>query len=208
MGGMRVICHRGYWKDAEEKNTAVAFQRGFALGLGTETDIRDLNGQLVISHDPPQTGAMLFTDFLRETPKNVLLALNVKSDGITDKAVAALQQSGHQHYLFFDMSVPDMRSYLRRCVPTAMRLSEYEGWIEEFARQSDYIWLDAFDSDWYDLDTLQGLLNRDKVVLVVSAELHGRNPESQWALLEQLSDDHRLVLCTDLPELALERFTK
>ncbi len=55
---MQVISHRGYWKSAAEKNTTTAFARSFALGYGTETDVRDLNGELVISHDMPTQPAM------------------------------------------------------------------------------------------------------------------------------------------------------
>ena len=50
---MIVLSHRGYWKTAVEKNTPTAFKRSFELGFGTETDVRDRNGELVISHDMP-----------------------------------------------------------------------------------------------------------------------------------------------------------
>ena len=52
---MEILSHRGYWKTVTEKNTIIAFKRSFNLGFGTETDIRDLNGNLVISHDMPST---------------------------------------------------------------------------------------------------------------------------------------------------------
>jgi len=41
---MLVISHRGYWKELAEKNRPIAFERSFALGFGTETDIRDYKG--------------------------------------------------------------------------------------------------------------------------------------------------------------------
>lgn len=50
-GNMIVLSHRGYWKNSLEKNKFVAFERSFSMGFGTETDIRDFNGELVISHD-------------------------------------------------------------------------------------------------------------------------------------------------------------
>jgi hypothetical protein len=79
---MKILCHRGYWKEPSEKNSDTALRRGFSLGLGTETDIRDLNGELVISHDPAKPGVLTFADLLSMTPPNALLALNVKSDGL------------------------------------------------------------------------------------------------------------------------------
>ena len=48
---MIILSHRGYWKDVNEKNQQVSFERSFSLGFGTETDIRDYKGELVISHD-------------------------------------------------------------------------------------------------------------------------------------------------------------
>ena len=61
---MKIICHRGYWQEPSEKNSDIALRRGFSLGLGTETDIRDLNGELVISHDPAKPGVLTFADLL------------------------------------------------------------------------------------------------------------------------------------------------
>ena len=50
---MIIISHRGYWIQPAEKNTEEAFSRSFERGMGTETDVRDHRGELVISHDMP-----------------------------------------------------------------------------------------------------------------------------------------------------------
>ncbi|MDB5448782.1 MAG: hypothetical protein JWQ97_4099, partial [Phenylobacterium sp.] len=50
---MRIISHRGYWREPSEKNSRTAFARTLEAGFGTETDVRDLVGQLVVAHDPP-----------------------------------------------------------------------------------------------------------------------------------------------------------
>lgn len=203
---MRILCHRGYWKSPAEKNTVMAFERGFALGLGTETDIRDLNGELVISHDPPTGRPLTFKQFLEITPRSVFLALNVKSDGIASAAKKTLDCLNHQNYIFFDMSIPDMQQYLRQNMPTAMRLSEYEPWVDSLATHVKTIWLDAFEGTWYEKNDIEALLDKGFEVLIVSDELHGRDPRGQWALLEPLSKSDKLTLCTDLPEEALKRF--
>lgn len=203
---MRIICHRGYWKSPAEKNTVEAFQRGFALDLGTETDIRDLNGALVISHDPPSGATLTFTQLLEIAPRSAFLALNVKSDGIAASATKDLESFGHQNYVFFDMSVPDMQSYLRKDMPTAMRLSEYEPWVEPLAVRVNTIWLDAFEGIWYSKAEVEAILDRGYEVLVVSDELHGRDPQEQWILLGSIRKSDKLTLCTDLPEEALKRF--
>ena len=84
---MKIISHRGYWKRLAEQNTIKAFQRSFALGFGTETDIRDLQGELVVSHDMPKGDEMRLEKFLAlvssyEDAHSLTLALNIKSDGL------------------------------------------------------------------------------------------------------------------------------
>ena len=203
---MNILCHRGYWKAPAEKNTLTAFKRGYELGLGTETDLRDFNGKLVISHDPPGSDAMSFEEFLDITPKTLFLALNVKSDGLAKEAIQTLKRRGHDAYVFFDMSVPDMRSYVRMRAPVAARLSEFEPWVDALMADASYIWLDAFEGDWYDAAYLTKLLATNKNILVVSSELHGRPTDAQWALLDSFRQSDKLTLCTDLPEAALARF--
>ena len=209
---MKILCHRGYWQEPSEKNSDIALRRGFSLGLGTETDIRDLNGELVISHDPAKPGVLTFADLLSITPPDALLALNVKSDGLAKLAVEQLQAANHHSYLFFDMSIPDMLTYMRIGAPLAARLSEYEPWVETIMNQVHYIWLDAFEGNWYDLEYLKKLINSGKKIMVVSSELHGRlgeNLEEQWGMLDALVKDansDNIILCTDYPELAMARF--
>ena len=81
---MNIISHRGYWLESAEKNISLSFERSFNLGFGTETDIRDYNGELVISHDIPTTSSMKIDDFFKlyKSQSDSLLALNLKSDGL------------------------------------------------------------------------------------------------------------------------------
>jgi hypothetical protein len=63
------------------------------------------------------------------------------------------------------------------------------------------VWLDAFESDWYDAGTIHRLLAADKPVAVVSSELHGRDPQPLWKLLHCIKDPcGRLMCCTDHPD--------
>ena len=62
----RVIAHRGFWLRPDEKNTPTAFARALSEGFGIETDFRDLGGDLVISHHPPQVGALLAKEFFTQ----------------------------------------------------------------------------------------------------------------------------------------------
>lgn len=203
---MIVISHRGYWKAPEEKNTAVAFHRSFDLGFGTETDIRDLNKALVVSHDMPDETAMLFSTFLDILgERNLPIAFNIKADGLSEALKLVLAKHINKNWFVFDMAVPDMRAYLNAGIPVFARLSEVEQspvWFNEV----DGIWLDSFEREWYDTNIIRDLLKQNKKVCVVSSELHGREHDSLWSMLKPISHYSNLMICTDLPEQAQQYF--
>ena len=197
---MQIISHRGYWLDRTERNLAVAFRRSFDLGFGTETDVRDIAGTLVISHDMP-TGAEITLDQLLNimAGRNLPLAMNIKADGMAEALKAKFHEYGHTNWFVFDMSVPDMRNYLKLGIPTYTRMSEVEqapAWLDQAAG----VWLDGFDGEWFTNDDIKQLLKSGKQVCVVSPELHGRPPHELWERLKELSAEPNLTLCTDLPE--------
>ena len=49
-----VLAHRGIFNCEKEKNSQRALSMALVNGFGIETDIRDLGGRIVISHDPPE----------------------------------------------------------------------------------------------------------------------------------------------------------
>ena len=61
---MEIISHRGLWNNLNEKNTNIAFHSSFKNKFGTETDIRDYNGNLVISHDIADANSLKFEEFI------------------------------------------------------------------------------------------------------------------------------------------------
>ena len=203
---MKILSHRGYWLQRSERNQPAAFHRSFDLGFGTETDVRDLKGQIVISHDMP-VGNELTLDGLLDimAGRNLPLAINVKADGLAVALKTKFDEYGHTNWFAFDMSIPDMRSYLQNELVTYTRLSEVEqspAWIEQAAG----VWLDGFEGEWFSNDVISNLLDRTKHVCVVSSELHGRAPKSLWHQLSQLKRAENLTLCTDLPEAAADFF--
>lgn len=203
---MKIICHRGLWEHNSEKNSKVAFLRGYEFGFGTETDIRDLNGEVVISHDPPHSLCLRFSDYLDITPKDVLIALNVKSDGIAMTVGQILKEKRHSNLFFFDMSIPDLFSYRKLQLPFAVRVSEFEPFKSGLELDAKYIWLDCLDSLWYSTQQLESLLNTGKKIVIVSEELHGRNHNEQWSQIKKLRDQEQIVLCTDFPLDAVAYF--
>ena len=197
---MKILSHRGYWKEASEKNSITAFLRSFNLNFGTETDLRDQNGEIVISHDIPENDSLLFKNFLKAlNDKPLTLALNVKADGLAKELKKILQGYPELNYFVFDMSIPDMKSYLDLGISVFTRVSDVEKipiWLE----YSDGIWLDAFSHDWYDIEVIHKLLATGKQVCVVSHELHKRDYNEVWNMLYPLRTCAALMLCTDFPE--------
>jgi len=205
---MNIISHRGYWSTISEKNSASAFMKSFSLKFGTETDVRDHLGELVISHDMPLGNEVRFIDFLEMAStigKDLPLAINIKADGLATKILTYLNKYRNLNIFVFDMSVPDMRSYFNLGIPVFTRLSEVERepvWLYKSAG----VWLDGFESEWYTTDTISDLLNTGKQVCVVSPELHCRDFQSCWNLLKPISQEKDLLLCTDFPEVATNFF--
>lgn len=207
---MKILSHRGYWKSSEEKNTQIAFDRSFELGFGTETDVRDLGGTLVISHDPPSSLDILtLDDFLSwhsRYQSDLPLALNIKADGLAAPLHSQMKNRGLLDWFVFDMSIPDMRHHLAAGNPVFVRMSEHEQsppWID----QAQGVWLDAFDRDWYTANDIKRILEKGLRVCIVSPELHKRPHLELWSQIKPLRNEDRLLLCTDLPEAARDFFS-
>jgi len=209
-----LLAHRGLWRHRHERNTAAALEAALAAGFGIETDVRDCLGELVISHDMPRgdeaTLASLLDCYTR-LGSTAPLALNVKSDGLAEAIRVELEFRRIRTAFCFDMSVPDSRSYEALGMRWFARLSEFEtpSAITDLAAG---IWLDTFESTWFDEDTIELWLARGRDVCLVSPELHGRPYTPLWNLihhyLSHAAGRHsdptaprgRLMLCTDFPQ--------
>jgi glycerophosphoryl diester phosphodiesterase len=203
---MIIVSHRGYWKDKIEKNTETAFRRSFDLNFGTETDIRDYHGELVISHDIATIDSIIFSHFCKiynEYKVKPLLALNIKADGLQGKLKDTLHAFQITNYFIFDMSAPDAYLYINNGFNVFTRQSEFEQ-QPSFYEESQGIWLDAFHEEWYDNKIIERHLEVGKKVCIVSPELHKRGQKNLWKMLLQtgLHKNDNLILCTDFPEEA------
>jgi hypothetical protein len=133
------------------------------------------------------------------------LALNIKADGLAHQLRSKLTGHSMLDCFVFDMSIPDMRSYLEVGIPVFTRMSEVEThpvWLE----RATGVWLDSFESDWFDVDLIKNLFFSGKRVCIVSPELHYRDEQAVWSKIKPISSDRRLILCTDYPEQALDFF--
>lgn len=205
---MEFLAHRGWWKTPEEKNSMLSFRRALEAGYGIETDLRDCDGEIVISHDPPAVGrCVAFDQFLElyvECGAPGTLALNIKADGLQSAVAARLKANAVDRAFVFDMAVPDALGYLGQGLTTFTRHSEIEP-EPSFYSWADGVWLDCFERDWFSADTVTGHLRSGKAVAVVSPELHRRPHVTQWEGLKRVAQEPRLMLCTDFPDEA-ERF--
>lgn len=208
---MIVISHRGYWLNPAEKNSRAAFERSFLLGFGTETDIRDRDSRLVISHDMPDKNAMPLEQFFEiyvkyKTP--LPLALNIKSDGLQFELKRLLTEYKIDNYFVFDMTVPDGLIYARQQMHTYTRQSEFEK-EPAYYDLANGIWLDEFSGHWLTDEVIEQHLCNGKSICIVSPDLHMRDNTHEWRHYKQIEaaiGKDRLMLCTDLPELAREFF--
>lgn len=207
---MEIISHRGFWKEIEDKNTKQAFIRSFEMGYGTETDLRDFNGDIVISHDIPNDSAILLSDFFRtykSSRKSVKLALNIKSDGLQKKLLNELNKYQITNYFVFDMSIPDTIGYINENIIFFSRQSEYE-LNPNFYDRCNGVWLDAFEGIWYESKLILEHLNNNKKVALVSPELHKGDYNEFWKMLKdnKIHLMKGVILCTDYPETANDFF--
>ena len=205
---MKIIAHRGFWKNESEKNTMIALKRAIDNGFGFETDFRDCGRKVLISHNPPKGDEITAEEVFKmyhEAGHQEPLALNIKADGLQDMMAVLLKKYNIANYFFFDMSVCDTVIYTEKKLKIASRLSEFE--IDmPFYKDCTTVWIDYFNSDGPAIQKVKDTLNNSKIACVVSPELHKRLYEQMWSELLPYVNEDNLYLCTDFPDKAKEFF--
>lgn len=210
---MIILSHRGHWKKKNEKNQPVAFQRSFSLGFGTETDIRDYKGELVISHDIADENSISLQamfEIYNKYDNSLPLALNIKADGLQAKLKKLIEEYKITNYFVFDMSVPDGLEYLKNNIKAFTRESEYE-MAPSFYDNACGVWLDEFKEHWITKETIKKHFKNSKQICIVSPDLHKREYEKEWEhykKIEKALAIDNLIICTDYPEEAKEFFNE
>lgn len=208
---MKILSHRGFWREICEKNLPISFERSFSLGFGTETDIRDYKGELVVSHDIADEKCISVKEMFEIHNKydnTLLLALNIKADGLQIKLKELLEEYKVENYFTFDMSVPDGLGYLKQNLKVFTRESEYEK-LPSFYDEAYGIWLDEFQGHWITKEVIEKHIKHNKQICIVSPDLHNREYKKEWQdykdIEKELSVDN-LMICTNYPEIAKEFF--
>ncbi len=209
---MIILCHRGCWHKDREQNSKTAFIRAFSLGFGVETDIRDYQGELVISHDIASKECIkaeqLF-EIYRHFNKDLPLALNIKSDGLQNKLKQLIRKFKIKNYFVFDMSIPETLRYSTSGIKFFTRISEYEQ-VPCLYPFANGVWLDEFKRHWINKKLVLKYLRDSKKVCIVSPELHGRPYVKVWQEYARLPGNmlKNTAICTDFPEKADKFFNK
>ena len=206
-----ILCHRGLWTKKEEQNSFESLKKALVEGFSIETDIRDHNSKLVISHDSPKKFdkyidfESLLEVYSTLNCKEQILGLNIKSDGIGQEIKQSLSDYDIKNYCTFDMSIPETLKYINQKLIFLSRMSEYER-NTEFTELCNGYWLDAFNSEWYSESILNNLLIMKKNIFFVSSELHCRDYNNQWKMIKNFLPSDKIFLCTDFPKKAEEYF--
>ena len=209
MKTIQIISHRGFWEKGNEQNTMIAFSRSVINNYGIETDLRERNGEIIISHDI-QVGEniLYFSEFLllyKNSKKNLPLFLNIKSDGMIKIIKNNLNSYDISNYYLFDMSIPETKKYAEdSCMNFITRISDIEK-HPMFIHESKGFWIDSFYGNYPDFSYLDTLLNSKYIFCFVSPELHNRSEIEFWIMLKkwiknrEISSD-KVLLCTDKPK--------
>lgn len=208
---MTIISHRGFWIEESEKNSIIAFERSFSNGLGTETDIRDYKGKIVISHDIADENCLLVEKFFqiyKSYDDSLPLALNIKADGLQKILQELIKKFKIENYFLFDMSLPDAVIYVKHNLRFYTRESEYEKFPLLYDMAAG-VWMDEFHTHWITKERIEHHLSNGKKICIVSPELHSKNYLSVWEEYRSLAindTSERIMICTDFPNQAREFF--
>lgn len=163
--------------------------------FGLEIDIRDYNNDIVLSHDYPNDQSILLSDYLKKITSSQLLAINIKSSEIENDLKLLLNESNISNYFTFDWPIPSLVKATKQNLVCAFRLSEYE---KDIIPNCDWVWIDCFESIWYDANFLINLKNSGLKLALVSPELHNR--KSDLTQVKEIVNSVKVdAICTDMP---------
>lgn len=205
---MRVIAHRGLWFDTKDKNTIQALIHAVDQGFAIETDVHSYNDKIVISHDPPNHLSPDFRELLEALKESqAFIALNIKQDGLAFRVKELVDEFSLLSMVCFDMSTPQLSLYRELNIPFFSRVSDLEP-SPLFFQEAAGLWIDSFSGDYPNMGLIHHYLDAGKLVALVSPELHNLNHVHLWDSLEAIRKHPNLLICTDFPLEAKERWGK
>ena len=173
----------------------------FEHGYGIETDVRDYEERLVVSHNVATEEAFLFEEVIKiykELGCVSELAINIKADGVQKLLMDVLYRYEIKNYFVFDMSIPEQVVYHRENINVFTRMSEYET-NPVLLDKSMGIWMDEWENSWINAEIIKKYRDQGKMISIISPEIHGRDKTLIWQELRQFKQDDGVLLCTDIP---------
>ena len=161
------ICHR-INTISELKNIPTMF--------GIELDLRDNNGDIIVTHDPFTSGES-FCEYIQHY-KHSHIILNIKSERIEPECLRLLDAYDIRNYFFLDSSFP-MIYQLNQTFNNsniACRFSEYEP-IENYIHSHSFVkwvWVDCFNQQPLDECSYKVIQNYGGKICIVSPELQSQ----------------------------------
>ena len=177
---------------------------------GPEIDIRSQRDDLVLHHEPYESGTN-FEAWL-ENYRHGTLILNVKEEGLEDRCLELMTKHGIDDFFFLDQSFPFLvktsRTGESRC---AVRVSEFEtiDTALSLAGKVEWVWVDCFTKFPLDIDSAAQLKENGFKLCIVSPELQGRMEQSDTDIIVKAMTDAGVVpdaICTKFPERWLNQF--
>lgn len=200
-----ILCHRGLWFTQNEQNSRKAISRAMEDGYGIEIDIRlNSRGTAIVAHDYFNKHDITVKEVLEFSHScKSILAINIKCDGMVN--IIKKLNYDSKRVFFFDMSFPEKILYEKSGLITAERVSEYER-LER--KKKSVLWVDCFESIWYDYNQLNDFTKIFDQVILVSPELHQRNVDNLRSMLKNnlkhIINFEKIYVCTDFPLKYLE----
>ena len=92
--------------------------------------------------------------------------------------------------------IPSLLKALKKNLSCAFRLSEFE---KDIFLNCSWVWIDSFQSIWYDAELITSLQKSGLKIALVSPEIHNRKSDLQKvkAIVNSVTVD---AICTDLPD--------
>jgi hypothetical protein len=192
----QIFAHRGFWREGgSSPNSLESLNSAFEEGFAVETDVRDQQREIVISHDP--CGTSTYNSFNWELLALGRIAINIKSDGLVPGFTDLTDHIRDSQSFVFDCSFPQIMQFRNASIPHALRISEFE---RELPWKPEYIWLDAFNDDWWIKDVKIRKMMDEIPTVIVSPELHAREFLKVWEEFSNLTKEVESIgICTDFP---------
>lgn len=170
--------------------------------FGVEIDLRSKGRELILHHDPYKKGEN-FNEWLKFYAHEFII-INIKEEGLEEKAFALLKKYNIKNFFFLDQSFPFLIKYSRYLSKkTAVRYSEYESFetVRKLKKKVIWVWVDCFKRKPLKIKKIKKIKLK---ICLVSPELQGEKDLkkikafiSQIKLKELCPD----AVCTKLPNL-------